>query len=250
MPSRKLLLKILLIGVLSFFCATALALEVPEKPISRVNDNAGMFSSQTVMEMSQNLGDFEAQKGIQIVVATFPSLEGDNLEDFSIRLAEKWKIGQKGKDNGVIIVIFKNDRKIRIEVGYGLEAVLTDAICSQIIAQNIGPNFKRENYDAGIKEAIIAILNTLNEERSGHGKKSTQDSSGTKTNKIFAFFFLVLIIIIIILKFISATSYHISGRGGYGGGFWGGGGGGFSGGGGGFSGGGGSFGGGGSSGGW
>ncbi len=224
-----------------FYCGIALALDVPDKPISRVNDYAGMFASQTVLDMSQYLGNYEARSGNQIVVATFPTLAGDSLEDFSIRLAEKWKIGQKGQDNGVIVLLIKNERLVRIEVGYGLEAILTDALCAQIIQQNMVPYFKKGDYDAGIKEAVSAIVNTLSEERTGPAKTN-------KTSKVIELFIILSIIIVILtVSNLSGGSwFYIGGSGPRSGGF---GGGGF-GGGGGFSGGGGSFGGGGSSGGW
>lgn len=235
------------------FSGLVWALEIPDRPVSRVSDYAGMFSSQTVLDLSQFLSTVETDTGgTQIVVATFPSLEGETLEDFSIRLAEKWKVGQKGKDNGVIIVIIKNDRKIRIEVGYGLEALLTDALCSQIVNQSIIPHFKKGEYDAGLKEAISAIVSTISE-------NSSTQVVPRKTAKIIelVFIFIVIIVILVAINVGGGGWYNLGGggyRGGFGGGFTGGGsfggGGGFSGGGGGFSGGGGSFGGGGSSGGW
>lgn len=236
--------KALLIFISIFFVPISMiwALEVPDKPVSRVNDYAGMFSSQTVLDLSQYLGDYESRSGNQVVIVTFSTLAGDNLEEFSIRLAEKWKIGQKGKDNGVIVLLVKNDRLVRIEVGYGLEAILTDALCAQIIQQGIVPYFKQGNYDAGIKEAVSAIVNTLSEERSGR-------AATRKTTKIIQLVLIFIIIIVILtVSNLGGGSWFYFGGSGYrgGGGF----GGGSFGGGGGFSGGGGSFGGGGSSGGW
>jgi uncharacterized protein len=245
MKKSKNIISIIIASCLLLFSGLAWALELPEKPLSRVTDTAGMFSSQTVLDMSQFLSTVETQTGgIQIAVVTFPSLEGDDLEDFSIRLAEKWKIGQKGKDNGVIVIIFKDDRKIRIEVGYGLEAVLTDALCSQIIGKTIVPRFKQGEYDAGIREAVTAIAGIVSENISA--KATTR-----KTGKLIELI-LIMIVIIVVLVALNAGGgwYNFGGtgyRGGFGGGFTGGGG---FGGGGGFSGGGGSFGGGGSSGGW
>ena len=93
-----------------------------------------------------------------MVVVTFPSLEGEALEDFSIRLAEAWKIGQKGKDNGVILLIFKNDRQVRIEVGYGLEGVLTDALSKRMIETEIVPRFREGKFEEGIESAVDAVL--------------------------------------------------------------------------------------------
>ncbi|MBI5555007.1 MAG: TPM domain-containing protein [Elusimicrobia bacterium] len=231
-----MLRKVLFIFAIIIFASRIWALEVPDKPVSRVNDYAGMFSSQTVLDMSQYLGEYESRSGNQIVVATFPTLTGDSLEEFSIRLAEKWKIGQKGKDNGVIVLLVKNERLVRIEVGYGLEAILTDALCAQIIQRNIVPHFKQGDYDTGIKEAVSAIVNTLSEERSGQAAKR-------KTPKVIELIFILIIIVIVTVSNLRRGSWFYFGGSGYrgGGGFGGSGG---------FSGGGGSFGGGGSSGGW
>src|SRR3989338_2699027 len=97
------------------------ALEIPERPAGYVTDEAGLLSPPVRQRLEYRLADYERKTTNQVVVAAFPSLEGESLEDFSIRLAEKWKIGQAGRDNGAIFLIFKADRKMRIEVGYGLE---------------------------------------------------------------------------------------------------------------------------------
>jgi len=151
--------------LLSFFfliCFTApsltLALDVPEKPAGHVNDHAGLLSDQTRLKLEKTLRVYETKTSNQIVIATFPSLEGDSLEDFSIRLAENWKVGQKGRDNGIIFLIFKEDRKMRIEVGYGLEGTLPDAVAGQIIQQVVAPSFIEGDYERGILLGIQAIL--------------------------------------------------------------------------------------------
>lgn len=141
--------------------ASAFALEVPSRPSSYVHDEARLTSPALRQKLIQGLAKYEADTGHQIVIATFPSLDGENLEDFSIRLAEKWKIGRKGADDGVILLIFRDDRKIRIEVGYGLEAVLTDAVSSQIISQVIAPEFRAGNTDAGIFQGVVAIMRAV-----------------------------------------------------------------------------------------
>ena len=117
-----------------------------------------MISPEAGLRLEEALHHFEDETSNQIVVVTFPSLEGESLEDFSIRLAEAWKIGQKGKDNGVILLVFKNDRKVRIEVGYGLEGVLTDATSKLIIENEIAPRFKQGKFDEGIEAAVQAII--------------------------------------------------------------------------------------------
>jgi uncharacterized protein len=101
---------------------------------------------------------FEKETGHQIAVLTVPSLEGEDLEGFSIKVAETWKIGKKGFDNGAILLIARNDRKLRIEVGYGLEGVLPDAIASRIIREVIVPHFRADDYPGGIEVGVEAII--------------------------------------------------------------------------------------------
>ncbi len=137
----------------------ALALDVPPLP-GRVNDLAGILSRDQAQQLEERLRQFEQETGHQIAVLTIPSLEGDSLEDFSIRVAQNWKIGQKGFDNGVILLFVQKERKIRIEVGYGLEGILPDAVASRIIREEIAPRFRTGDYvgalDAGT-EAIIKV---------------------------------------------------------------------------------------------
>jgi uncharacterized protein len=127
----------------------------------RVNDTASMFSAPVRVEIESLLAAHERETTNQVVVATVPSLEGEDLEGYSIRLAEAWKIGQKGKDNGVILLFLKEDRKVRIEVGYGLEHRLTDLICGRIIRNHIVPNFKAGRFDEGLRSGVAAVLGTL-----------------------------------------------------------------------------------------
>lgn len=144
--------------LLFFSPAPLAALEIPQRPEGRISDYAGTFSPSTRSSLEEKLRRFESETSNQIAVVTFPSLEGEVLEDFSIRLAEQWKIGQKGKDNGVILLIFKNDRKVRLEVGYGLEGVLPDATCRLIIENEIAPRFREGRFDEGIEAAVEAVI--------------------------------------------------------------------------------------------
>lgn len=244
---QKNLRSFLLTLLLLFLAAPCLcALEVPKRADGYVTDRAGLLSPSAKAELETLLRAFEEKTSNQVVVATFPSLEGDSLEDFSIRLAEAWKAGQKRRDNGVIFLIFKNDRKIRIEVGYGLEGVLTDALSGQIISQVVAPYFRKGDYEGGIMAGTDAIMKATQGEFKGVPRNDRSPDAG-KLLLLFGIFFLFHF-------WVRATSSRIGGRGGryggffpLGGGFGSGGGGGF---GGGFSGGGGGFGGGGASGGW
>ena len=123
-----------------------------------MSDYARMFSAETRSRLEDKLRRFEEETSNQVVVATFPRLEGEVLEDFSIRLAEQWKIGRKDKANGVILLIFKDDRKVRIQVGYGLEGVLPDATAELIIENEIRPRFREGKFDEGVESALEAIF--------------------------------------------------------------------------------------------
>jgi uncharacterized protein len=237
-----------------FFPAISHALETPPALIARVNDYAGLLDPASRADLDQKLKAFEDQTTNQIVVVTFPSLEGESLEDFSIRLAEKWKIGQKGRDNGVILLIFKNDRKLRIEVGYGLEGVLPDAISKSIIQNEIVPHFKQGDFKGGIFAGVDAIMAATKGEYQARTPGALPPWAAFLFLILLFLFFIPLLIYALFLRPLFSffwphrfPPYRSSYSGGSSGwsSSWGGGGGG-----GGFSGGGGSFGGGGSSGSW
>lgn len=159
---KKVVSRIVLAVVLCLsLVVSSQALEVPQKPRGYVTDNAGLLSHNTRSQIGRALKQFEQKTSNQIVVVTFPSLEGEALEDFSIRLAEAWEVGQKNKDNGVILLIFQKERKIRIEVGYGLEGALTDAESSLIIQDAITPFFKQNQFDQGIAAGVTGIMQAV-----------------------------------------------------------------------------------------
>jgi uncharacterized protein len=136
------------------------ALDVPTLK-GRVNDYAGLLSPGTVRQLEATLQQLEASDSTQIVVLTIPSLEGDSLEDFSIRVAEQWQIGQRQLDNGALLLIAKAERQLRIEVGYGLEGRLTDLMAGRIIRDVIVPRFKAGQIDQGIVEGVQAMVSAV-----------------------------------------------------------------------------------------
>jgi uncharacterized protein len=123
----------------------------------RVVDNAGLLSPEERASLTSRLEAIENETSVQIVVATIPSLGGDPIEDYSLRLAEAWKAGQKGLDNGVILLVARDDRKVRIEVGYGLEAVIPDGLAGRIIRERIAPSFQQGKYYDGILAAVEGL---------------------------------------------------------------------------------------------
>lgn len=212
----------------------------------RVVDDAQMIDPATRQQLTQQLQALEQSTGDQIVVVTVPNLQGVAIEDFGYQLGRQWGIGQKGKDNGALLIVARDERTLRIEVGYGLEGVLTDAQSWVIINQVIAPKFKAGNYSQGISDGVAAMLQVVGGEPLAV-PAHVADANFAKDNPGFSIGLFILLIGVlwlcnrmglpvgaIVLAILSS-----SGRGGGGGG-----------GGGGFRGGGGGFGGGGASGGW
>jgi len=242
---------------------------LPEKPKNQtsVYDNAKMMSGFEAKSLEQKLIRYNDTTSTQIVVITVNSLQGNDVAIYATELAHKWGIGQAGKDNGVLILASKDDRKITIRTGYGVEHLLTDALSRRIIENIIKPAFKQKNFYGGFDEATSAIMQIMNGEYEGKPERSS-DGGGIP----FALIFIIFMIIMMILSrknrrgggknggkksggfsLLDAIILSNMGKGSYrGGGFGGGSSGSGSFGGGGFSGGfgGGGFGGGGASGGW
>lgn len=158
-----------------------------------VNDYANMISPATEAKLTGIIHNFDRSDSTQIAVLTIDSLEGDPLEDFSIRVVDNWKIGQKGKDNGILLLVAKQDRKIRIEVGRGLEGVLTDLLAGRIIDQVISPNFKTGRFDEGFEAGIIAIAQATRGEFKAD-QRSRRGRRGDKVPPIFTYLFFALMI--------------------------------------------------------
>lgn len=187
---------------LSFFCiffsltlflaVQVSALEVPRLQ-GRVNDYAELLSPATEASLESVLKSLESSDSTQIVVLTIGSLQGDSLEEFSLRVVEDWKIGQQGLDNGVLLLVARDDRKIRIEVGYGLEGKLTDMTAGRIIGNVMGPRFKQGDFNQGIIDGIGAIVMTVRGEFTAAAEtkpngSGREDPGGLLTSMIFIFF--------------------------------------------------------------
>jgi uncharacterized protein len=149
--------------ILLLLCASPAFASEPKFPAltGRVVDEAGVLDSRTVGELTLMLADHERDTGQQVVVVTLKSLQGYTIEDFGYQLGRHWGIGQKGVNNGVLLIVAPKEHKVRIEVGYGLEGTLTDAISSTIIQNYILPSFRRGDYSAGIVAGTTSILSVL-----------------------------------------------------------------------------------------
>lgn len=232
---RKTFLVVLL--WLSSFIAKAEVL--PPTPPRYFNDFASVVSPGTAVQLNQKLEQLDRETSTQVIVAIYPEMETESsIEDYTFRIAEKWKVGQKDKDNGAVLFAFMQNRQMFLQVGYGLEPVLPDALAKQIIEYEIKPAFQSGDYDQGLTQGVNAILAAVKGAYSSPIK--TNPSPGKEGPKVFFFFFILLL-------FLLSRIFGRRRRRGLfrgpmvfsSGGFWGsGGGGGFSGGGGGFGGGG------------
>jgi uncharacterized protein len=253
---------IILFGI--FFTALSFAVQpsIPDKPLNHVVDLANIIDANVEAGLNRYLLELEQKTTAQMVVLTITSLEGGSIEDFSLSVAhDKWKLGQKGKDNGALFLVSLQDRKYRFEIGYGLEGVLPDSLAGSIGREYLVPYFKKGDYSSGIAAATLAAINEIASdagvEIKGMPKLRAGSRYGSRANrkplslpqKIFSVLFFIGLIYLFIkhprlLLFFLMMSMMGGGRrsgwgggGGFGGGSFGGGGGG-------------GFGGGGASGGW
>ena len=229
---------------------------LPLKPDRYVTDRAGVLGGRAEA-LNARLEEFEKETSNQMLVWVDRRIpENFTLEEFTVAAARKWAAGQAGRNNGVVLFVFTEDRKMRIEVGYGLEGVLPDALAHRIQEEEILPRFRSGDYAGGIEAGVSALIAATKGEYRGTGSTVASSSRRRRGSRgagcVSPFLFLLFFLLIPLLRLSRWRTYGSRGWYGGGGGWggFGGGGGGFGGGGGGFSGGGGSFGGGGSSGSW
>ena len=254
LKNKSFVLFLLLIFCFIAFSASA-EIAIPDKPYNHVVDLAGIIDADVEAGLNRYLLELEQKTTDQMVILTINSLEGESIEDLSIRIAnDKWKLGQKGKDNGVLLLVSIQDRKYRFEIGYGLEGILPDSLVGSIGRQYLVPWFKKGDYSKGITAATLVVINKIAAESgveiSGMPKLGTRSANRMERRKptllgtIFSILFVIGLIYLFIkhprlLVFLLMMSMLGGGRrsgwgggGGFGGGsFGGGGGGGFGGGG-------------------
>ena len=183
------------------------AIDIPQLK-GYVNDYADIISPSAEQRLEEELRSFEQTDSTQLVILTIPSLEGEVIEDFSIRVADAWKIGQAVKDNGIILLVAKEDKKMRIEVGRGLEGRLTDLVSGRIIDLAIKPGFKRGDYDQGFLMGVSALIDAA------RGEFKAEDEQIPDRGKGHAPIFTFLIFIIVFLVVLGAISKILSAIGG------------------------------------
>lgn len=252
------------LSLIAFLCLTLFANAaeiIPPRPPNHFNDFAGVVRRDTATQLNRELQQFERDTSTQVVVAIFPRMQsGSSVEDYAVRVAQSWGVGQKGRNNGAVLFVFQETRDIWIATGYGVEGPLPDALCKQIIENEIIPRFRAGDFDAGLTAGTRAIMAAVRGEYRGTGRTAADAQSsavgGGGSSLLFTLIFVFIIVSMLRRRSRRGMVYGPRGRRGMwmgpgpfigGGGGWGGGG---SSGGGSFSGGGGSFGGGGAGGRW
>lgn len=173
----------------------------PPSLTGRVNDLARLLPEADARALEQKLADYEQKTGHQFALLTLPSLQGDPIEDFSIRVAERWKLGDAKRSDGLIMVIAKNERKIRIEVGYGLEGAIPDALAGRIIQEHMRPYFQEGDFAKGIQSAFDTLMKAAQGENIGPPVRP-------KTNRghSLTFFFMVMFLIALFVQRLSTPA--------------------------------------------
>jgi uncharacterized protein len=225
---------------------------LPARPAHYFNDDAGIVSPAVAAQLEQQLAQFERDTSNQIVVAIYPHLESDSsIEDYTVRVAQAWGVGQKGRNNGAVLFVFLQERQMFIQVGYGLEGALPDGLCHLIVENELKSRFRQGDYAGGLQAGIAAMIAATRGEYHGSGGTNAEGQANRLGWPVAFAFFLIITAVGYVNRYRRSAVYQSSGRrpgfargptlwlGGFGGG-----------GGGGFSAGGGSFGGGGAGGGW
>jgi uncharacterized protein len=154
---------------------------------ARVTDLTGTLSADQVASLDTALAAIERDKGAQVVVLLLPTTAPETIEAFGIRLAEAWKVGRRGVNDGVIVIVARNDRKMRIEVGYGLEGAIPDAVAKRIVAESMAPRFRQGDFAGGLAAAVTALAGVIGGEALPPPAVAADASGGSENNMVFLF---------------------------------------------------------------
>lgn len=190
------------IATLLWMVVAAVALTFPALT-GRIVDQANVISADTRRAIEPKLADLETKSGIQFVVATVNSLEGQEIEPYANALFRDWKLGEKAKNNGVLLLVAPKERRVRIEVGYGLEGTLTDALSKVIIANAITPRFKTGDFSGGISRGVDDVITVLTTDASEWEKRPALRLDNQPTSDPVNWIFILIVIVVIVLLIVS-----------------------------------------------
>ncbi|MDP9004372.1 MAG: TPM domain-containing protein [Verrucomicrobiota bacterium] len=208
----------LLVSALMAFAVTrpCAAETIPPKPAGYFNDYAGVVSKEAALRFNEQLAQFERETSNQVLVAVFRKMESDSsIEDYTQRVAQAWGVGKKDRRNGTVLFVFIEDRKMFIQVGYGLEGTLPDVTAYDITERHIKPLFKANNYEAGLATCIDLIGKAIRGEYTGSGKtKQEQERKPSNGRGMLIFFVVIVIFFIVTSRGRRGRGYGYSGMGG------------------------------------
>ena len=183
---------------------------IPPAPAAYFNDYANVVSSGTASQLNQTLENFERQTSEQILVAVYPKMQSDSsVEDYTVRVARSWRAGQKDKNNGAVLFVFVQDHKMFLQVGYGLEGVLPDALCKRIISEQITPRFKAGDFDGGLTAGVQSIIAATKSEYKGTGTdggRRAHLSHDRHAGEVIKIVIIVIVVVIIIVAQCAAVA--------------------------------------------
>ncbi|MGA2543467.1 MAG: TPM domain-containing protein [Verrucomicrobiota bacterium] len=184
--------------LVGLWCVTAWGGEViPAKPVGYFNDYANVVPPATAAQLDRKLEDFERGTSSQIVVAIYPKMQSESsIEDYTVRVAQSWQTGQAGKKNCAALFVFVEDRKLRLQVGYGLEGALPDALCKRIIDDEITPRFKAGDYGGGLSAGVTAILAAAKGEYKGTGRTVADSRQGLSQLNYAQWAIIILLVVL------------------------------------------------------
>lgn len=201
---------LLVSALMAFVVANRCAAEtIPPKPGGYFNDYAGVVSKEAALRFNEQLAQFERETSNQVLVAVFRKMETDSsIEDYTQRVAQAWGVGKKDRKNGAVLFVFVEDRKMYIQVGYGLEGALPDATAFDITEWRIKPHFRANNYEQGLATGIDSICKAIRGEYKGTGKTKAEE-----TNKSSGSGLLIFIVVLIIFLIATRMARRVAGYG-------------------------------------
>lgn len=202
--SLKSIVVLLVATLLAYSCFGQDLPEIPRLE-KRVTDLANLLSESEETFLTNQLKELETRKGSQLAILTVNSTKPETIEQYSIRVVDQWKLGREDVDDGVLLIVAKNDRKVRIEVGYGLEGAIPDAYAKRIINNVIVPRFRGGDYSLGIEEGVEAIIGLINGEDLPEVTSTTSARSDKTTGLFFFIGIIILIFTVVIIKVVLAN---------------------------------------------
>lgn len=212
MKTSALLVSALIVFGVRSLCAAEV---IPPKPAGYFNDYPSVVSKEAALRFNEQLAQFERETSNQVLVAVFQKMETDSsIEDFTQRIAQAWGVGQKDRRNGAVLFVFVEDRKMYVQVGYGLEGTLPDATAFDITERHIKPHFKNNDYEGGLATGIDLICKAIRGEYTGTGNTQSEEKSRSGNGHGLLIFIICVVIFLFVIRRRRGGGYGYSGMGG------------------------------------